>query len=172
MADPAHDTRRWWRYLGVFALGVLVGGFMLRDVQPRSFLGVDHGRNPVSLAELLGMVGSGVVQNAPNLLPVVMTTPRSVVVRYPFSHQRVHYVVIPRRDIYDPGTLAHGDEAYLLDAFATMAELARREHLARYKIIANGPGEQTVRYLHFHLVSIDAKGPIGTDADTLRYNVP
>jgi len=29
-----------------------------------------------------------------------------------------------------------------------------------------------VRYLHFHLVSIDTKGPIGTYADTLRYNVP
>ncbi len=172
MAGQSHGTRTWWRYMGVFALGMLIGGLIMRDVQPRSLLGVDKGRNPASLAELAGLVGSSVVQHTPNLLPVVMTTARSVVVRYPFAKQRVHYVVIPRRDIYDPGTLAHGDEAYLLDAFATMAELARREHLVRYKIIANGPREQSVRYLHFHLVSIERKGTIGTDADTLHYDLP
>jgi diadenosine tetraphosphate (Ap4A) HIT family hydrolase len=172
MAGSAAGWRRFVAFAAVFVAGVMVGGWGVRDVQPRSFLGVDHGRNPVSLAELAGLVGSAVVQHAPNLLPVVMTTARSVVVRYPFAHQRVHDVVIPRRDIYDPGTLAQGDEAYLVDAFATMAELARREHLTRYKIIANGPGEQSVRYLHFHLVSIEGKGPIGTDRDTLRYDVP
>jgi diadenosine tetraphosphate (Ap4A) HIT family hydrolase len=153
--------------------GVLVGGWGMRDVQPRALLGVDRGRNPASLADLAGLVGSAVVQHAPNLLPVVMTSARSVVVRYPFAHERVHYVVIPRRDVYDPSTLAHGDEAYVLDAFTVMAELARREHLTRYKIIANGPGEQSVRYLHFHLVSVaEHKSVIGTERDSLRYDAP
>jgi hypothetical protein len=165
--------RRFAGYAVVFTVGVALGGWGVRDVQPRSFLGFDHGRNPTSLAELAGLVGSAVVQHAPGLLPAIMTTSRSVVVRYPLpGPNRVHLVVIPRRDIYDPGTLAHGDEAYLEDAFAVLGELARREHLARYKIIANGPGEQSVRYLHFHLVSIDRKGPTGTNADTLHYDTP
>jgi len=159
--------------LVVFTVGVTVGGWGVRDVQPRSFLGFDHGRNPASLAELAGLVGSAVVQHAPGLLPAVMTTSRSVVVRYPIpGASRVHLVVIPRRDIYDPGTLAQGDEACLEDAFAVLGELARREHLTRYKIIANGPGEQSVRYLHFHLVSIEGKGTVGTNGDTLRYDTP
>src|SRR5689334_10885231 len=127
--------RRSWAFAAVFVLGVFVGGWALRDVQPRSLLGIDRGSNPVSVSELLGLVGSGVVQHAPGLLPVVMTTARSVVVRYPIpGPTRVHYVVIPRRDIYDPSTLAKGDEAYVLDAFAVMGELARREHLTSYKI--------------------------------------
>jgi hypothetical protein len=29
-----------------------------------------------------------------------------------------------------------------------------------------------VRYLHFHLVSIDGRGPTGTNADTLHYDTP
>jgi diadenosine tetraphosphate (Ap4A) HIT family hydrolase len=166
--------RRFAGYAVVFTVGVALGGWGVRDVQPRSFLGVDRGRDAASLAELTGLVGSAVVQNAPWLLPTVMTTARSVVVHYPFpGPSRVHLVVIPRRDIYDPGTLAHGDEAYLVDAFATLDELIRREHLTRYKIIANGPDLQTVRYLHFHLVSLDDKrSTIGSARDTLRYDAP
>ena len=165
--------RRFYAFAAVFVIGVFVGAWGVRDVQPRSLLGFDRKSNPLSVSELAGLVGSAVVQHAPGLLPVVMTTARSVVVRYPLhSPSRVHYVVIPRRDIYDPSTLARGDEAYVLDAFAVMGELARREHLTSYKIIANGPREQSVRYLHFHLVSIDRKGPIGTDRDSLQYGMP
>ena len=174
MAASAAGWRRFAGYAIVFVVGVAVGGWGVRDVQPRSFLGFDRGRDPLSLTDLAGLVGSAVVQHAPGLLPAVMTTSRSVVVHYPIpGHDRVHLVVIPRRDIYDPGTLAHGDEAYLVDAFAVLGELARREHLTRYKIIANGPAEQSVRYLHFHLVSIDEKkSPIGSERDTLRYDKP
>src|SRR5262249_46434868 len=174
---PENSTMRGRRlaiaFVLVFGLGLAVGGSFVRDVQPRSLLGIDRQRNPASLPELAGLVGSAVVQHAPWLLPTVMTTSRSVVVRYPVpGPSRIHYVVIPRRDIYDPGTLAKGDEAYLVDAFAVLGELARREHLTAYKIIANGPREQSVRYLHFHLVSIDGAHKEAARVDTMNVVAP
>ena len=36
-----------------------------------------------------------------------------------------------------------------------MGQLARDFGMRHYTITTRGPGEQTVRYLHFHLVSVD-----------------
>ena len=40
-------------------------------------------------------------------------------------------------------------------ASAVMRQLARDFGMRHYTITPRGPGEQTVRYLHFHLVSVD-----------------
>ena len=40
-------------------------------------------------------------------------------------------------------------------AYAVMGQLARDFGMRHYTITTRGPGEQTVRHLHFHLVSVD-----------------
>jgi diadenosine tetraphosphate (Ap4A) HIT family hydrolase len=55
------------------------------------------------------------------------------------------------------GTLARGDEPYLIDTFAMIGKIARDSKLKNYQVISNGPHEQTVRYLHFHLVAVYPK---------------
>jgi hypothetical protein len=37
--------------------------------------------------------------------------------------------------------------------FAVMGEIIREKNLTDYQIVTNGPGYQTVSYLHFHLVA-------------------
>lgn len=157
------------RILGVvfvFALGVAAGAWAFRDVQPRPWLSVHDRRVHASYEELLGYLGSAAVQHAPGVVPsVALETDRTIAIRYPT--RRSHFVVVPKRDIRDIGALSKGDEPYLIDAFAVIGRLAREQGMKHYQVITNGPHEQTVRYLHFHVVQVD---PPGTSerADTLR----
>jgi hypothetical protein len=145
-----------WRWIGVFLLGVVVGGYLFRDVRPRSFLAVDrcdHCWEPNEVAGLAGAVG---VLRDPNVIPgIVIETSKSIAFVNPGKNPRQHYVVVPKKDIPDAGAFAKGDEAYLIDAYAVMGQLAREMGMRHYTITTRGPGEQTVRYLHFHLVSLD-----------------
>ena len=140
----------------VFLLGFAAGGWVFHDVQPRTWLTVHGTKVHASHAELLGYLGSAIVQRAPGLVPqVVMETDKSVAMKYPIpDRSEEHYVVVPKRDIKDVQSLAKGDEPYLLDAFAVIGELARERKMKHYKIISNSPAEQDVRYLHFHLVAV------------------
>lgn len=148
--------KRLFGWFLVFALGVAFGGWAFRDVQPRTWLAVHDRRVHSSYEELLGYLGSAAVQHAPGIIPsVAIETDKSIAIRYPT--RRSHFVVVPKRDIKDIGALAKGDEPYLLDAFAVIGKLARESGLEHYQVITNGPHEQTVRYLHFHLVSVDKK---------------
>jgi hypothetical protein len=153
-------------FVFVFILGVAAGAWAFRDVQPRTWIGVREKKVHASYQELLGYLGSAAMQRTPGVIPsVAIETDKTVAIRYPT--RRSHFVVVPKRDIKDIGELARGDEPYLIDAFAVIGKLARDEHLEHYQVITNGPHEQTVRYLHFHVVQVD---PVGTTyrADTLR----
>jgi diadenosine tetraphosphate (Ap4A) HIT family hydrolase len=66
---------------------------------------------------------------------------------------RIHYVIIPKKDIKNIGELSDDDKVYLLDAFAVMQDIIKQEHLKTYIIKTNGPGYQDVAYLHFHLMA-------------------
>ena len=142
----------------VFALGVATGGMLFHDVQPRRPFTSENGLHFWDTPQLTGLVGAVMIKNAPGLIPgYLFQTDRSVAMMYPIGPDRKrHFVVIPKRDIYDAGTLAAGDEPYLVDAFAVLGRLVREKKLVHYKIITNGSGEQLVSYLHFHLVSADA----------------
>jgi hypothetical protein len=39
----------------------------------------------------------------------------------------------------------------LTDVFKVMSEIIREKSLVDYQVITNGPGYQSVSYLHFHL---------------------
>jgi diadenosine tetraphosphate (Ap4A) HIT family hydrolase len=46
-----------------------------------------------------------------------------------------------------------GRNTFVQRRFAVMGEIIREKNLTDYQIMTNGPGYQTVSYLHFHLVA-------------------
>jgi len=144
---------RFLGYAGVLALGVVIGGYLFADTQPRSFLAVHHCEHCLAPKELLGLLGSAGIQRAPGLMPLrVLETDRTIVIEDPFPQAPVHLVILPKRDIRNVGELSDDDRAYLIDAFAVIGSLIRSRHLRDYTVITNGPGYQDVAYLHFHLL--------------------
>lgn len=148
------------RALAVLVLGIAiglvigVGGF--RSIEPRSLLAwrtCDQG-SCLRLNEVTGLVAALGLKLPAEVVPsVVRETPYSLVVRHPFPEARVHYLVIPKKYIKNIGELSDDDKVYLLDAFATMQDIIKQEHLQTYIIKTNGPGYQDVAYLHFHLMA-------------------
>ncbi len=135
-------------------VGIMIGGYLFSQSQPRSILSVAHCQNCLSPADLAGLVASVGIQKFPGAIPfVVLETERSVVIKDPFASERIHYVVIPKKDIKNIGSLSDEDMGYLTDAFSAMREIVNRESLTQYRIFTNGPGHQNMTYLHFHLVS-------------------
>ncbi len=146
------------RGIGIFVLGVIVGGYLYRDVRPRSFLAIDRCDHCWTPSELAGLAGAVLMKNAPETLPgIAIETDKTVAFVNPGGNAgpRKHYVVVPKKDIPDAGAFAKDDVPYLIDAYAVMGQLARELGMRRYTITTRGPGEQTVRYLHFHLVSVE-----------------
>lgn len=134
--------------------GIIIGGYLFSQSQPRSILSIPHCQNCLSPTDLAGLIASVGIQKFPGTLPsVVQETEKTVVIRHPFPEARVHYVVIPKKDIKDIGSLSEEDMGYLIDAFAVMRGIINQQKLTRYKIYTNGPGLQKMTYLHFHLVS-------------------
>lgn len=129
---------------------------MFSRTQSRFILSIKDCDDCMTPAELAGLVGSIGVQKLGGALPFVVTeTDKSVVIKHPFPYARIHYVVIPKKDIKDIGRISDEDMPYLQDAFKVMRYLIDREHLKGYRIFTNGPGLQSVAYLHFHLISND-----------------
>jgi diadenosine tetraphosphate (Ap4A) HIT family hydrolase len=138
-------------------LGVILGGYLFSDTQPRSFLALHRCEGGTCLEpnDLLGLLGSVGVRFGSSLPAISIETERSIALRHPRSHIPTHYVVIPKRDIRNAGVLGPEDGPYLVDAFAVMGDLIRRDGLTDYQILTRGPANQGVTYLHFHLMSDD-----------------
>ncbi len=141
-------------FLAVFAVGFLLGGYLFSDTQPRSLLALHQCENNcLKQSELLGLVGSVIVQKSPGLLPdVLFETDKTVAIDYPVEHDGDHFVIIPKRDIKNIGELGEGDEAHILDALAVIGQLARDKNIKGYRIVTYGPERQDIAYLHFHLI--------------------
>ena len=137
--------------VGAFVLGVIVGAFLFSKTQRRSLLAVTECDHCMAPNEISGLVASVLVQRTPGVIPKVLETERTLVVRHPMPQARFHYVLLPRRDIRNIGRIAPGDEEYLVDLMAVAARLVSENKLSEYRLWTNGPGEQAVGYLHFHL---------------------
>jgi len=134
--------------------GLIAGGFLFSDTQQRAPIRLDRCRKCSSSAELAGLLASVGIQRFPSSLPgVVLQTERTVVIKHPRPTARMHYVLIPRKDIRNIGQISAGDDPYLVDVFACVAKIVQQQRLTRYRVITNGPGYQSVSYLHFHLIS-------------------
>jgi diadenosine tetraphosphate (Ap4A) HIT family hydrolase len=155
------SLKRWRRDVIFLVLGIVLGGYLFADTQPRSFLAIGHCQgNCWRPEDLLGLVGSVLMQRVPGVLPLVVAeTDRTIAIALPGAS--VHYVVIPKRDIRDAGDLAAGDEAYLVDAYAVIGRLVRESGLKDYVVLTNGPTRQDVTYLHFHVLSKEEADSLG-----------
>lgn len=141
-------------FLAILALGVALGGYLFSDTQPRSLIALHRcGNDCLKQNELLGLVGSIIVQKSPGLLPdVLLETEKTVAINYPVKHDGDHFVIIPKRDIKNIGEIREGDQPYVMDALAVISQLVKDKNLRSYRILTYGPERQDIAYLHFHLL--------------------
>jgi hypothetical protein len=135
------------------AVGILIGGYLFSQSQPRSFLAINRCESCLTHEDLLGLLASVGIQRFPGLIPFkVLETDKTVVIKVPFSWHRFHYVIIPKKDIKNIGEISEANVQYFTDAFFVTRWIIEREKLSKYRFYTNGPGSQNVTYLHFHLV--------------------
>ena len=144
-----------------FLIGVASGGYLFSRSLPRSFLPTTScGDDCYSVQELAGLITSAVVLRAPFLIPgVVLESDTCLSIRYPRPQARVHYVLFPKRDVKSIATLTKDDIRYVVGCFAMVRELVERDNLETYAVSTNGPGDQEIAYLHFHLTSNERPEP-------------
>ena len=135
-------------------IGIVIGGYLFSQSQPRSFLSINHCKNCLSPADLAGLLASVGIQKFPGLIPsVVLETDKTIVIKPPFDDEATHYVIIPKKDIKNIGEISEADLPYLNDVFFVARRIIEKKKLVRYRLSTNGPGQQDVTYLHFHLWS-------------------
>ena len=142
----------------LFALGVGVGGWLFHDVQWRPLLvpgGAGQRPPAISRKDLLGLLASAGIQAAPDMLPLVVATNKlCIAIRLPGLGLPIHYVAFPRRDILDIQDLARpGNGEAAAACLELLAGIIRDQGYRDYRVYTNGPDQQDVRYLHFHLVA-------------------
>ncbi len=140
----------------IFLIGILVGGYLFSQTQPRSLLSLHTCTTKCfSSRELYGLLASVGIQKFGNKLPLVIKeTDKTIVIQHPFPEARIHYVIIPKKDIKNIAELNPEDNEYLIDAFQVARSVIEEQNLqkTRYSIVTNGEGYQQVAYLHFHLL--------------------
>ena len=141
--------------LAALLVGVILGGYLFSDTRPRSFLALNKCEGTCLQAnELLGLAASVGLQRFTRLAPsVVKETDKTIVIESPRPQARIHYLVIPKKDMKNIADFSDADREYLLDAFKVAGEIIREKNLTNYRITTNGPGYQTATYLHFHLTA-------------------
>lgn len=138
-----------------FAAGMLAGGIVFSGVKPRPPLNIHEcTSNCWHPNEIAGLLAAVVIQNMPGVIPhVILETDKTVVIRYPQSIHKIHYIFAPKKDIKNIGELTNDDKEYLVDLYAAVAAVVNKEGIKNYRLWTNGPGKQEVTYLHFHLVA-------------------
>ena len=156
---------RWIRKLIgvilVFLVGLGLGAYLFHDTQPRQIIRLDDCKeNCIRDDELLGLLASIGVRKTPSVIPdVIKETELTVVMKHPYPESKIHYLVVPKKDIKDIGDLTEEDRKYLVDVFEVISVIANELKLDKYRILTNGPGYQQVSYLHFHIVGNDYELP-------------
>jgi hypothetical protein len=134
-------------------VGVMIGGYLFAQSQPRSIISLNHCEKCLTHQELLGLLTSIGIQKFPGFLPyVVMETDKTIVFKNPFATHSIHYLIVPKKDIKNIGAISEADAPYLIDAFFVAQHIIEGKKLLNYELSTNGPGFQDVAYLHFHLI--------------------
>lgn len=138
-----------------FASGIIVGGYLFADSQPRSFLALRNcGVSCYRPSDLIGLLASAGLQRAPDFIPqVAKETDKCVAITHPLDNKRYHVVIFPKKDIKNIADVAIADQAYVMDCISIIRSLVVENALHRYQVYTNGPGAQDVTYLHFHLAA-------------------
>lgn len=143
------------RAIAWLALGILIGGAPFSRSLPRSALAIPscdgHCYRPSDLAGLLVSVG---IQQAPGLLPnVVEENAGCLAMVSPRPEARVHFLLFPKRDIRNIGSLTADDQGSVMACLALVPALVQRSGALNYRLLTNGPALQHIAYLHFHFLA-------------------
>lgn len=141
-----------------FAVGFVLGAAAIHRPMPDAPLELPPARTPWKPKDVAGLVGSiGIRTLAHHLtkLPFVVVETDKTFALTMWSQSRIwkHYVIVPKKDLRDIGSLSPADAGYLTDVFLVARHLIERDHLRDYRFYTNGPGPQAVAYLHFHLIA-------------------
>ena len=161
-----------WKLLactGIFAAGIVLGGYLFAGSQPRSFLAVtDCRKSCYQKKDLAGLLASVGIHRVDGAIPlVVKETDRCIAIRHPRPLARLHDVFFPKKDIKNIADISIDDQSYVLDCLALIRAVVMEKGMRDdYRVFTNGPGLQDITYLHFHLVSGE-HGPLfdGYSAD-------
>lgn len=133
--------------------GLLIGAYLFSSTQARPVVQLHACRHCLNQSELLGLLASAGIQRTPGLLPdVVYETDKSIAISNPTETAFADYVIFPKRDILDLGEIGEQDLPYVYDSLLVARHIIETKKLRRYRVYANGPDLQEVRYLHFHVV--------------------
>jgi len=112
-----------------FTAGLLIGGIVFSGIRPRTPLSIHEcTSNCWHPNEIAGLFASVVVQNMPGVIPhVILETDRTIVFKHPRPISRIHYVFVPKKDIKNIGELTEEDKEYIIDLYAAVAAMVKRE---------------------------------------------
>lgn len=145
--------KRTLRSLFFLSVGVIIGGYLFSQSQPRSVLAINQCKDCLSAKDLAGLLASAGIQKLPGLIPsVVFETDKTIAIKSPLPEAEIDYVIFPKKDIKNIGEIAKEDAPYLIDAYLVARHIIEKENLVHYAIFTNGPGCQKITYLHFHLI--------------------
>ncbi|MBX4187535.1 MAG: HIT domain-containing protein [Candidatus Doudnabacteria bacterium] len=137
----------------VLFIGVIIGSYITSHIRPRNFISIKNcNENCFKSNELLGLLGSIGIK-LDRIPDVVYETDKNIVIKHPNPSAPIHYVIIPKKDIRSIEDITIEDQEYIMDSFAVVRELVKRDGLEDYRVMTNGPGYQEVSYLHFHLTA-------------------
>ena len=138
-----------------FIAGVSIGARAFMNTQPRAWLNVASCESRCYRAsDIAGLLFSAGIVNAPGWVPgVVRESDKCIAVPYPKAGHHLHLVFFPKRDIRDIADLTADDQAYVMDCFAVIRAVVNEQGLSDYRVYTNGPKEQDISLLHFHLVA-------------------
>jgi hypothetical protein len=138
----------------VFLAGLSIGARAFMNTQPRAWLNVASCAGRCYRAnDIAGLLVSAGIVNAPGWVPqVVRESDKCLAVPYPRKGRHLHLVFFPKRDIRDITDLTPDDQPYVMDCFAIMRAVVSEQNLSDYRVYTNGPGEQDISVLHFHLI--------------------
>jgi hypothetical protein len=147
------------KILGCFLLflaGFGLGGYAFVDTRARPLPLPGRDCNSVldcaTDVDLMGLMVSSGLHLAPGFMPhLVGRNQHCVGIVSPRPEAPIDLVFFPLKDIRNILEVAPGDEAVLMDCFALMRQVAQERHLKDWQVLSNGPGQQTIGYLHFHL---------------------
>src|SRR5215208_314940 len=100
---------------GLLLAGIIIGGYLFARTQSRSFLAL-HKCEQTCLRpnELAGLIASVGIQRFPSFIPsVVMETDKTIVIEHPSPQARLHYLIVPKKDIKNIAEASEDDKEYL-----------------------------------------------------------
>ena len=136
------------------AAGLLAGGYLFAQSQPRSVIALTRCERCLSPEDLGGLIASVGIQRVRALMPfVVFESDRSIALRDPAAARHLHFIIIPKKDIKDLGQMSADNATWVVDAMYVARHLIEQNRLTKYRLYTNGPGYQSVTYLHWHLIA-------------------